>query len=178
WSVSRRACQGQLPPRIGPFARCSVPATPWLGHGRRRILAQKKKCRGRGAMLAGPRHPPSTPCARFCATLCVITALCGATGARAESIEEFYRGKTLSIILFTTPGSIYDTYARLLGRYLPRHLAGQPSVVVKNMSGAGGLQAARHLNEAAPRDGTTIGGLSRALIFEPPPGPDVPPGDY
>jgi len=53
-----------------------------------------------------------------------------------------------------------------------------PSVVVKNMSGAGGLQAARHLNEAAPRDGTTIGGLSRALIFEPLLGKNVAQVDY
>ena len=127
-------------------------------------------------MLAGLRHP-STLCAKFCARLCAAIVLCG-TNAQAQSIEEFYRGKTLSIILFTTPGSIYDTYARLLARYLPRHLAGQPSVVVKNMSGAGGLQAARHLNEAAPRDGTTIGGLSRALIFEPLLGKNVAQVDY
>lgn len=101
-----------------------------------------------------------------------------ATGAHAQSAQEFYKGKTISIVLFTTPGSIYDTYARLLSRYLSKHVPGQPMVVVRNMSGAGGLQAARHLAEVAPRDGTTIGGLSRALIFEPLLGKNVAQVDY
>lgn len=87
--------------------------------------------------------------------------------AHAQTAPEFYQGKTITIILFTTPGSIYDTYARLIAHFLPRHLPGHPSLLVKYMPGAGGVLAARYLAEIAPRDGTTIGGLSPTLIFEP-----------
>jgi tripartite-type tricarboxylate transporter receptor subunit TctC len=125
-------------------------------------------------MLAGLR--PSRSPLLLAAAIAALGSM--ATPARAQSVEEFYRGKTVSIVLFTTPGSIYDTYARLLSRHLPKHLPGQPTVVVRNMSGAGGLQAARHLAEAAPRDGTTIGGVSRALIFEPLLGKNVAQVDY
>jgi len=90
-----------------------------------------------------------------------------ASGASAQSVENFYQGKTVTIVLFTTAGSIYDTYARLLARVLPRHIPGHPALLIKYMPGAGGVLAARHLAEIAPRDGTTIGGLSPALIFEP-----------
>jgi tripartite-type tricarboxylate transporter receptor subunit TctC len=114
-------------------------------------------------MLAGLRHFWSLT------LLLVACALAGldASRARAQAIEDFYQGKTVTIILFTTPGSIYDTYARLLARFLPKHIPGHPTLLVKYMPGAGGVLAARHLAEIAPRDGTTIGGLSPALIFEP-----------
>jgi tripartite-type tricarboxylate transporter receptor subunit TctC len=98
-----------------------------------------------------------------------VLALAGSvhTGVRAQAGEPFYQGKTITIVLFTTSGSIYDTYARLLARFLPAHIPGHPSVLVKYMPGAGGVLAARNLAEVAPRDGTTIGGLSPSLIFEP-----------
>jgi tripartite-type tricarboxylate transporter receptor subunit TctC len=104
------------------------------------------------------------------ATALLMTVLaCAAMGgsARAQAGEPFYQGKTITIILFTTSGSIYDTYARLLARFLPAHTPGHPSVLIKYMPGAGGVLAARNLAEVAPRDGTTIGGLSPSLIFEP-----------
>jgi tripartite-type tricarboxylate transporter receptor subunit TctC len=112
--------------------------------------------------------------------LAAVLALCGLSASRAQAqpIEEFYKGKTITNILFTTPGSIYDTYARLLSRYFTKHLPGHPAVVIKHMPGAGGLLAARHLSEIAPRDGTTIGGLSRTLIFEPLLGKNVANVDY
>jgi len=93
----------------------------------------------------------------------------GALGGHglAQEIESFYRGKTITIVLYTTSGSIYDTYARLLARFLPAYIPGHPSVLIKYMPGAGGLLAARYLAEVAPSDGTTIGGLSPTLIFEP-----------
>src|SRR5258708_29877983 len=99
---------------------------------------------------------------------CVLVGL-DASCARAQAIEDFYQGKTVTIILFTTPGSIYDTYARLLARFLPKHIPGHPVLLVKYMPGAGGVLAARHLAEIAPRDGTTIGGLGPAPLFRPPP---------
>lgn len=145
-----------------------------LGQAEAVAIFLENDCEGEAPMPARLRL--SAPISR--AILCAAIALPTASGAQAQSIEAFYKGKTISIILFTAPGSIYDTYARLLSRYLPRHLAGQPTVIVKSMPGAGGLRAARHLNEVAPRDGTTIGGLSRALIFEPLLGKNVAQVDY
>ena len=81
--------------------------------------------------------------------------------------EPYFRGKTISIICFSGPGGPYDTYSRLLARHLGKHLSGQPSVIVKNMPGAGGITAVRHIADVAPRDGTAIGSLSRTLIYEP-----------
>jgi tripartite-type tricarboxylate transporter receptor subunit TctC len=106
---------------------------------------------------------------RLPAFLAVAFATAGlnASCARAQTVQEFYQGKTITIILFTTSGSIYDTYGRLLANFFPRHMPGHPSLLVKYMPGAGGVLAARHLAEIAPRDGTTIGALSPTLIFEP-----------
>jgi tripartite-type tricarboxylate transporter receptor subunit TctC len=81
--------------------------------------------------------------------------------------EPYFKGKTISIICFSGPGGPYDTYSRLLARHLGKHLSGQPSVIVKNMPGAGGITAVRHIADVAPRDGTAIGSLSRTLIYEP-----------
>jgi tripartite-type tricarboxylate transporter receptor subunit TctC len=116
-------------------------------------------------MLAGLRRFRSK-LLTLLSVACVLVGL-DASSARAQAIADFFQGKTVTIILFTTPGSIYDTYARLLARFLPQHIPGHPTLLVKYMPGAGGVLAARHLAEIAPRDGTTIGGLSPALIFEP-----------
>ena len=89
------------------------------------------------------------------------------TAAAAEPGDPFYKGKTLSLVVFTSPGGAYDTYSRLLSRHLPRHIEGQPTIVVRNMPGAGGVTAARYLAESAPRDGTVMASLSRTLIYDP-----------
>ncbi len=96
--------------------------------------------------------------------------------ARAE--DEFYKGKVVTIISHTTPGSIYDTYARLLARFLPDHIPGHPTVIVKNLPGAGGLTAVRFLLSVAPKDGTTIGTVTRTLVLEPLLGKNVVGVDY
>lgn len=90
-----------------------------------------------------------------------------AAAAAAESAEAFFPGKTITVIVYSGAGSSYDTYARLLAKHMPNHLPGKPTLIVKNMVGAGGLTATRYLYNAAPRDGTTIGTLSRGIPFEP-----------
>jgi tripartite-type tricarboxylate transporter receptor subunit TctC len=87
--------------------------------------------------------------------------------ADAQSVEDFYKGKTVTIVEFSVAGGPYDIYARLLAPFLSKHIPGHPTIVVQLMPGAGGLKAARYLYEAAPKDGTTIGELSQTLIFEP-----------
>jgi tripartite-type tricarboxylate transporter receptor subunit TctC len=80
--------------------------------------------------------------------------------------DDFYRGKTLEIIVSSSVGAdSYDALSRLVARHIGAHLAGDPNVLVRNMPGAGGILAANQLYNLAPRDGTTIGMLDQS-IFE------------
>ncbi len=86
--------------------------------------------------------------------------------ARAQSAD-FYKDKTVTIILSSAAGGGYDAVARTLATHLPKHIPGSPNVVVKNMAGAGGIVAANFLYNVAPKDGLTIGGLQNNVPFEP-----------
>jgi len=101
----------------------------------------------------------SRPC--IAAVIVAGVALLAATQAQAQSAAEFYRGKRLTLITSASVGGGYDQYARLLAKHLPRHIPGEPAIVVQNMVGAEGLRAANFLYNIAPQDGTVIGGLSR-----------------
>jgi tripartite-type tricarboxylate transporter receptor subunit TctC len=70
--------------------------------------------------------------------------------------QDFYRGKTLTIVVGFTPGGGFDINARLLARHMGRHIPGNPAIVVQNMPGAAGLNGVQYLDTAAPRDGTVI----------------------
>jgi tripartite-type tricarboxylate transporter receptor subunit TctC len=76
--------------------------------------------------------------------------------AAQDAVAQFYRGKTVTIVAGTSAGASYDTYARLLARYLGKHLPGEPTVIVNNMPGAGGEIAAAYVARVAPKDGTYI----------------------
>ena len=83
-----------------------------------------------------------------------------------KSVADFYRGKTVRIIVGFSAGGGYDAYSRLIGRHLHKHIPGNPSVVVENMTGAGSIVAANHVFNAAPKDGTVIGNISGQIILE------------
>lgn len=85
----------------------------------------------------------------------------------AADVADFYRGKNLRIFVGYGPGTGYDVYARLLGRHLTKHLAGQPVVVIQNMPGAASLTMTNYMYNVAPRDGTAIGLPARGLFIEP-----------
>jgi tripartite-type tricarboxylate transporter receptor subunit TctC len=87
--------------------------------------------------------------------------------AQAQTPEQFYKSRQLTMIVFSGAGSTYDFYARLLARHLGSHIPGNPSFVVQNMLGAGGLKAVDYLNKIAPKDGSVIGTIGRGLPFEP-----------
>ncbi len=91
----------------------------------------------------------------------------GAGVAAAQSVEEFYRGKMLNMIVFTSPGGANDAMARLIAQHIGRHIPGRPNISVQNMSGAGGLRAANYLYKVAPRDGTVLGTINRPTAFAP-----------
>ena len=87
--------------------------------------------------------------------------------ALADDIADFYRGHTLTVLISYSVGGGYDLYARLLARYLGRHIPGNPAVVPENMPGAGGLRASNFLYAAAPKDGSVIGTFSRSIPTMP-----------
>ena len=87
--------------------------------------------------------------------------------AQAQSVEDFYRGKRLTLTVGYGPGGGYDVFARLVARHLGRFLPGNPTIIVQNMPGAGSLRCANFLYNLAPRDGTAIGHFSRGLAMEP-----------
>jgi len=91
----------------------------------------------------------------------------GATAAAADEVGDFYRGKTLRILVGYGPGTGYDVYARLLGRHISKYIAGQPAIVIQNMPGAASLTMMNHLYNVAARDGTAIGLPARGLFIEP-----------
>ena len=99
------------------------------------------------------------------ASAIALSLVCNA--AQGDEVESFYRGKTINFIVSTGPGGGYDIYARPLARYMGRHIPGNPSVVVQNMTGGGGLRAINYLYSVAPRDGATIGMVHSGVPMMP-----------
>ena len=83
-----------------------------------------------------------------------------------KALADFYRGKTVRIVVGFSAGGGYDQYSRLIARHLSRHIPGNPNVLVDNMAGAGSMIAANHMYNAAPKDGTVIGNLSGPIVLE------------
>jgi tripartite-type tricarboxylate transporter receptor subunit TctC len=74
----------------------------------------------------------------------------------AQTPEEFYKGKTVTVMLGHPPGGSYHMYATLAVNHLRRHIPGNPNVIIEHRPGGGGVRAARHFYTNAPRDGTVI----------------------
>ncbi len=87
--------------------------------------------------------------------------------AQAQSVADFYRGKNLIILVGSGAGGGYDTYSRTLARYWPKHIPGNPNIVVQNMPGANGVTMMNHLVNGAPKDGTVVGSPFGANVTEP-----------
>ena len=89
-------------------------------------------------------------------------AVCGTAGA-----AEFYQGKQVTIVVGFSSAGTYDATARLFARHLGKHLPGKPTVIVRNMPGAGSLVATNSLYGSAPKDGTTLGVIGGGVVLEP-----------
>jgi len=87
-------------------------------------------------------------------------------GAEAGSVEKFYKGKVIKLIIGYSPGGGYDTYARAIGRHINKHIPGNPTIVPQNMTGAGSRRAANWLYKLAPKDGTVIGTVGQAMPLD------------
>src|SRR5215472_1459183 len=97
-----------------------------------------------------------------CATA-LFVGLALACAARADPVADFYKGRTVTLVVGYGPGGGYDLFARVMARHLGRFIPGNPSVVVQNMPGAGSLRATNWLYAVAPRDGTVIATFARDM---------------
>jgi tripartite-type tricarboxylate transporter receptor subunit TctC len=88
-------------------------------------------------------------------------------GALANDVADFYRGKTITVYIGYGPGGGYDLYARLLARHIVKYVPGSPQTLPSNMPGASSLTLANFLAKVAPKDGTAIGAVNSALLFDP-----------
>jgi tripartite-type tricarboxylate transporter receptor subunit TctC len=104
-------------------------------------------------------------CIRGIAIAAVALALPSA--AHAQSVADFYKGKTVELLIGYSGGGGYDVYARLLARHMGRHIPGNPTIVPRNMPGAGSLVLANWLYNVAPKDGTAFGIIGRGTPFDP-----------
>jgi tripartite-type tricarboxylate transporter receptor subunit TctC len=86
--------------------------------------------------------------------------------AFAQSPEEFYKGRSVELVVGTNPGGGYDLYGRLVARTIGKHIPGAPAVIVKNMPGAGHLKMTNWLYSAAPKDGTVLATAPQAIAIE------------
>jgi|RhiMethySRZTD1v2_1073278.scaffolds.fasta_scaffold328042_2 tripartite-type tricarboxylate transporter receptor subunit TctC len=100
------------------------------------------------------------------AVLCVAAFALGTVAAQAQdAIADFYKGKTVTMVVGTPAGGGYDICARLLTRYLGKHIPGNPTVIIQNRPGAGSVIATNYVYEVAPQDGTVILAPTRTAAF-------------
>ncbi len=104
------------------------------------------------------------------AALAAVTACVGFSadrGVAQDAIAQFYKDRTVTIVIGSTAAGGVDVYGRLLARHLGKHIPGKPHVVPQNMPGAGSIVTANHIYAAAPKDGTQIGTVLSGAIFDP-----------
>lgn len=98
-------------------------------------------------------------------TIAALSSLVTSASAQ-QSVEQFYKGRQVDMIIYSANNSAYDFYARLLIAHMGRFMPGNPTFIPKNMVGAGGLKASEYLYKIAPKDGATLGTIGRGLPFD------------
>ena len=102
------------------------------------------------------------------ATLAVLSAtLLAATPASADEIADFFRGKTVTVIVPAGSGGTFHLYGQLMQRHIGKHIPGNPTVVVQNRPGGGGVTASNYMATAAPKDGTVIAEINPGSVVIP-----------
>lgn len=118
------------------------------------------------ASHARPIHRVST-IVRSTFGLLLAAGLSVQNASAEESADHFYQGKKVTIVIGSSPGGGYDVYARLIAKYLSKHIPGNPTVTPSNMAGAGSNVAAAYISNSAPKDGTYVGALYMGAVVEP-----------
>lgn len=96
----------------------------------------------------------------------IATAAMASVVSRAAA-QDFYAGKTITVVAGYAAGSTYDANARWIARHMKRFVPGEPNMIVQNMPGAGTLSAANHIENIAPKDGTFMVQVARGMALEP-----------
>ncbi|HEU0072219.1 MAG TPA: tripartite tricarboxylate transporter substrate-binding protein [Alphaproteobacteria bacterium] len=96
----------------------------------------------------------SKPVVRLAAAM--LSLLTMPAAAMADSVSDFYQGKRLTVVCGCSAGGVYDVFSRFVAQYMPKHIPGQPQMIVQNMPGAGGAVSANHMANLAAKDGTTL----------------------
>jgi tripartite-type tricarboxylate transporter receptor subunit TctC len=133
-------------------------AHPASSFPRKREPIKRGRSRGRGLWV--PAFAGTT-----LSVGCLLLGL--AQPLQAAGVETFYKGRSVSVIIGYSVGGGYDTYARLLARYLGDHIPGRPAVLPQNMPGAGSIKAANYIYSVASRDGTAIATFGRTIPVAP-----------
>ena len=107
----------------------------------------------------------------FCVRLAVSALACllsaAPLAAAPDTVEQFYKGKQISVVVGSSSGGGYDTYARLVARHFGSAMPGNPTMVVQNMSGAGSNRAAGYIYSVAPKDGTAAAAIFPGAVLQP-----------
>jgi len=106
-------------------------------------------------------------CVRLAASALACLLSAAPLAAAPDAVEQFYKGKQISIVVGSSSGGGYDTYARLLARHFGAAMPGNPMVVVQNMSGAGSNRAAGYIYSVAPKDGTAAAAIFPGAVLQP-----------
>jgi tripartite-type tricarboxylate transporter receptor subunit TctC len=101
------------------------------------------------------------------AVVILLAIIFGTGAANAQSVEDFYRGRSLKLLVSAAVGGGADLYARVFARHFGKHIPGRPTFVVQNVPGAAGLLLAGQMQNTAPRDGSVIAVLQRNNLAEP-----------
>jgi tripartite-type tricarboxylate transporter receptor subunit TctC len=104
---------------------------------------------------------------RLAAIVASIAITANSSALAQNAVAEFYKGKTVTIVVTTAGGTGYDYGARILARHFGRHIPGNPTIVVQNRPGGGGRTGTAHIYSVAPRDGTVIGAVQSFIATDP-----------
>jgi tripartite-type tricarboxylate transporter receptor subunit TctC len=99
------------------------------------------------------------------AALITLTCTTAAPATGAASVEDFYKGKNITLLIGYGPGASYDSYSRLVARHLGSHIPGKPSIVPQNKPGSGSLVATNYLYNVAPKDGSVIATVGQSVYL-------------
>jgi tripartite-type tricarboxylate transporter receptor subunit TctC len=118
-------------------------------------------------MNTEPRARSGSLARAFAVAATAVAALVPFAAAQAQGVADFYRGKTVDLMIGYSVGGGYDVYARLIARHMGKHIPGNPIVTPRNMEGAGSLRLANWIYNVAPKDGTVFGTIGRGTGFDP-----------
>jgi tripartite-type tricarboxylate transporter receptor subunit TctC len=107
---------------------------------------------------------------KLCAGILAVASaalVCSTPALAQDSVEQFYKGNKLTLLVGSSAGGGYDTYARLIARHIGNHIPGNPTIVVQNMPGAGSNKAAAYMFSVAPKDGTALAAIFPGAILQP-----------